>query len=157
MRNHIQSAVALAFLVGSTVTALAADDDPPPRPTYRPGTWMGSNNERPEPKPPVKEKKEPAPIPKISPIDLAAQKAEAEMNTYFRRQQACDRLAILALQSGDAEQIRRVEELKERVFSVYKKRVASLPISQGTGRSGETMNELGTPVDGRGTSKGGAK
>ena len=159
MSRNISAALAMAILAGMSSNGFSADDpNPPTRPSYRPGTFYGNNDPKPEPKPVPKEKKESPAAPKVSPVDVAAQQSEKEMANYLRREQVCDRLALLAIQSGDAEQIRRVEELKERVFSVYKKRVSSFSNVQVTGNLEEDNSPTGLKdTNARPVTKGGAK
>jgi hypothetical protein len=156
MRQRQRARIALALMLGLATTGFAADEDtqPPPHASYRPGTWYDSSDPKP---PPPKVKKEPAAAPKPSPVEQLAQQTEQEWNACLRRQQVCDRLAELALKTDNAELSRRVEELKERVFAVYKKRMASLSGLGADGPPADGMKAPGKEATSRVAVQGGAK
>ena len=73
--------------------------------------------------------------------DGAAALREREMATYLRRIQVCDKLKQFAMDANDMEQLRRIEQLEERVGRIYQKRTASL--SGSAPRTGTDNANLG--------------
>jgi len=136
--------IALALLLGLAGHVLAADPD-----TSTSGgwswmpSWLGGTKKpapRKEPELQVLEK------PKPTAADLAAGLREKEWNAMWRRQQAADKLELLATEAGDEEQVRRIQQLKERIFAIYQKRTARLSDNPGSSEMDEGLLEknLGT-------------
>jgi hypothetical protein len=68
----------------------------------------------------------PAPSPLIAnePLNDAVSLLSKEQAKFLRRQQVCDRLRELALESGDAELERQAELLEQRAWWIYEQRTA---------------------------------
>jgi hypothetical protein len=128
MRRLKRGGIALALLIGLAAPVLADDQDAPRSGGISSWLFGGLFSNKPaatDAKPiiPVEERPFTA-----APAPAAAASAvfERESNAYLRRIIVCDRLEILADQAGDAEQVRRVQQLKERAFAIYQQRTATL-------------------------------
>jgi hypothetical protein len=62
-----------------------------------------------------------------SPADLAASRRALEQAALLRRQDVCDRLTEIALETNNAELANLAERLKQRAWEVYTRRTANLP------------------------------
>lgn len=141
MRRSMSGGLALAILLGLAVPVLAGDKDDGG--SWWP-TWLGGKKKpasQTEPDMQVIERTVTA-----APADLAASVRQKEWNAYWRRQEAADKLELLALQTGDEEQMRRIQQLKERIWSVYQKRTAQLSGTSAPSELDEALLErnLGT-------------
>ncbi len=141
MRRSMSGGIVLALLLGLAMPVQAGDKDEGGS-SWLP-TWMGGKK-----KPIDKESAllvtEKTVTP--SPADLAASLREKELNAYWRRQEAALRLKTLALQANDEDQIRRIDQLMERIWTVYLKRTARLSGSPAGSEFDEALLErnLGT-------------
>jgi hypothetical protein len=170
MRRLKRGGIALAVLLGLAMPVLAADQDAPASSNWW-GSWFGGKDKPAEKKPQLQKDDQPAvPIPAAG--DSAATVFTREWDAYFRRIAVCDRLESYALQAGDNEAVRRVQQLKERVDVLYKERTANLSgkpatsaideaaLQQNLGTRSSPTNLLpqgGTPGELRATYMGGNK
>jgi hypothetical protein len=66
--------------------------------------------------------------------DLAVRRRALEQDALLRRQDVCDRLAEVAMQTNNAELANLAEQLKQRAWEVYTRRTANLPtVAQAAG------------------------
>jgi hypothetical protein len=63
-----------------------------------------------------------------SPSELAAQRQKREEDNWNRRIDVCDRLRDIALQTGDEQLGRMVEQLEQRINQLYNQRTGSAGI-----------------------------
>jgi hypothetical protein len=121
----------LAVSVGA---AQEADGDLRSLPPYKPSWWDGLLG-----RDKVEEKKPAAPPPRHAAppgpseaparppaIDAAAVARSRELAAYNRRLAVCDRLSQIAEDANDEATQRQVDQLKDRVWEVYKQRTANL-------------------------------
>ncbi len=144
MRRRMSAGIALALLLGLAASVRGADPDPS---TSGGWSWMPSwlgGKKKPAPKkePELQVLEKPRPTPE----DPASNLRQKEANAFYRRQEALDKLELLAFQAGDEEQIRRIHQLKDRIWAVYLKRTASLSTSPAGAEMDEALLEknLGT-------------
>ena|SRR5581483_9818057 len=116
------AAFVVAGLIGGTAAAADDDDDAPKKqstwhfgPTGRYGKPKPVQEHKPEP--PKKADKTPAPPPPSPAVNR-----QREFNAYLRRMDACDRLYEIGLANGDEAMLRRVDQLKERVWAIYQEK-----------------------------------
>jgi hypothetical protein len=133
-----------ALLVGLSVTAAPPprdiyEDDPPPS-KQRSGSRGPFGAPAPKPAAPDKSaaKKPAAPAPK--PSDPLAER-QREENALQRRLAVVLRLREIALATNDAELDRMADQLDERVWTAYVRRVAALPAGRVTFESDEKVLE----------------
>jgi hypothetical protein len=81
--------------------------------------------------------------------DLAARRRALEEAALLRRQELCDRLAEVALQTNNAELANLAEQLKQRAWDVYTRRTANLPVVT------QAVNYDLDPMPGRNGQRGG--
>jgi len=103
---------------------------------YPPGGGVtGATNPRPAKKPEKAPSKTtttvaetPAPVSKPAPVaDEATGSRAQELQTLLRRQKVCYQLMQIALETNDAELLRKAEQLDERARNIYSERTAALP------------------------------
>lgn len=91
-----------------------------------PKNWFGSKEKaKPAPKKDKKDTKKDVarrdpPLP--SPAEEARQRQARAEADFWRRVEVCDKLREVAVRKDDADMLRRVEELSERVYAVYLQR-----------------------------------
>jgi hypothetical protein len=61
--------------------------------------------------------------------EAAAAEQQRQMNAVLRRMEVCDRLRMVALQSGNEGLMRQADELEGRAREIYQRQTARLPIS----------------------------
>ncbi len=149
MRRLRRGGIALALLLGLATPILAGDQDSPSGSNWL--TNMFGPKDKPTDNRPTTAGADPvvrldvgesdrSQSPAAS-ADGAAALREREMATYLRRIQVCDKLKQFAMDANDMEQLRRIEQLEERVGRIYQKRTASL--SGSAPRTGTDNANLG--------------
>jgi hypothetical protein len=132
--------IALLLGLGMVVPALAADpppDDPDAAPPkgWHVAPWLQKEIDDQNPTPPPKPKK-PAPkpdavkpaAPKPAPVvDKHPVSADLEQKDFLRRLAVCDQLLKIAQDTHDEELERKVQQLNERAWAIYRRRIAALP------------------------------
>ncbi len=127
MRRSMIGGLGLALILSLAAPVLADDKDGKSDSgwSWWP-TWLGGKKKTAKkPARPVVEKP-------VGPSqgDLTASLLDKEMNAFLRRQRVADRLAAMALEAGDDVQLRRINQLQDRIFAVYQQRTAHLSSSQ---------------------------
>jgi hypothetical protein len=123
--------MATALMVGLGMAAAAAaepDSDVLTSPA-KSGWWSSWFGEKPKPKHKVEKKtiaEEPPALP--NPAEMGVVEQKRQMNAVLRRMEVCDRLRMVALQSGNEELMRQADELESRAKEVYRQQTAQLPI-----------------------------
>ena len=127
------SAVLASGLALSACAAQQIDSDyhslPPPKPGWFSG-WFGWGKSSPppaplpEPKKPVVVEGDPGPQPPR--VDPRAGERDREEKAMYRRLAVCDRLMDVALRNEDRALQRQVEEMTERVTTLYRRRMERL-------------------------------
>jgi len=122
--------MAAALIVGLGAAAAVAeepDGDAKAAPA-KSGWWSNWLGEKPKPKAKI-EKRPPAedtPAPPRA-ADRGVMEQKRQMNAVLRRMEVCDRLRMVALQSGNEELMRQADELEARAREVYRQQTAHLP------------------------------
>jgi len=144
MRRLKRGGIALAVLLGLAVPVLAGDQDGKTDSNWW-GSWFGRKDKPVENKAQLQKDNQPV-VAAPAAADSAANVFAREWDAYFRRIAVCDRLESYALQAGDNEAVRRVQQLKERVDAIYKQRTASLSGKPATSAIDEAalQQNLGT-------------
>ena len=148
-------AVALACMLTVSTRAADSDDPPPAAPT---GNWFSRWLTPSKPAAPKKTVEKPlkeedfAQRERASRAAAAAERAREE-NALLRRQAVCLKLRTIAAQTNNEELRRQADELDDRAWSVYQRRIAHLPAGGGSeirreapteGRRGAQSREAGT-------------
>ena len=153
-------ALALALALGATALGRAGEDDDPPAGDAPRGNWFTrlfrpSARKKVEPK--ANEVKDPAPPP--SPA-VMRQRAYME---WLRRQEVCDKLREIALETGDEELRRKADSLNQRIWDSYLQRTGGAASAAPLARSGVSADErylerkLALPAAPRKTTEGRAE
>lgn len=71
---------------------------------------------------------EPKPQP-LPTIETAAAKQQRLMHAWFRRVEVCDRLRMIAEQTGNALLRNQADELEERATAIYRQQTSNLPLA----------------------------
>src|SRR6185437_17020064 len=122
--------MATALMVGLGMAAAAAaepDSDVLTSPA-KSGWWSSWFGEKPKPKHKVEKKtiaEEPPALP--NPAEMGVVEQKRQMNAVLRRMEVCDRLRMVALQSGNEDLMRQADELEARAREVYRQQTAHLP------------------------------
>jgi hypothetical protein len=129
MRRVGSWGVAAALIVGLGAAVAAADDangDSKAAPV-KSGWWSGLFGDKPKPhaKADKKAEVEPAALPNGAEIAIVEQR---QRNAALRRVQVCDRLRQVAVQTGNADLERQVDEMEARAWEVYRQQTAHLPV-----------------------------
>jgi hypothetical protein len=141
---------ALAVGLGAAALTARADDKDDGKSTSSPGflgKLFGSNDKpapkKPEPKVATAEKPKPA---VKSVVETAAAERKREEQVLLRRQEVVKKLYEIAVQKNDMDMFRQVQELDEKAFTAYNRRIAHLPASAATIETDEQILErkLGT-------------
>jgi hypothetical protein len=85
----------------------------------------------------VEEKPQP-----VRPAESAAAQQQRHMNAWFRRVQVCDRLRMIALQTGNDTLRDQADELEERANALYRQQTSGLPLAA---QSTPTMGDRPAP------------
>jgi pyruvate/2-oxoglutarate dehydrogenase complex dihydrolipoamide acyltransferase (E2) component len=73
--------------------------------------------------------------------DEAAAVQAREKEIFFRRQQVCDKLKLIAADAGDEDLMRRAEQLHDRAWALYEKRTgAQAVLANGFHSDEETLS-----------------
>jgi hypothetical protein len=113
------------------------------------GSWWGSwfgHKEQPEDKKPHSPAEKSVTPP--APAETAVTIRQREWDAYWRRNEVCLRLKQAAQVAGDDEQVRRIEQLEDRIWTVFQQRLASLP-GGGTSEQDESTLEQNLNTAGR--------
>jgi hypothetical protein len=86
-----------------------------------------------------KKTEEPAPAVVMAPAVDGATLRRREEAAYLRRFSVCLKLMDIGYQTNDAELQEVADQLAQRAFDVYMKRVANLPAVQGEGNLDEQL------------------
>lgn len=85
---------------------------------------------------PIEEKSQP-----VRPMESAAAQQQRHMNAWFRRVQVCDRLRMIAEQTGNDTLRDQADELEERANAIYRQQTSGLPLAaQATPAVGEPQD-----------------
>jgi hypothetical protein len=156
--------VALLVVLGTAAVGAAADDEDgksnakPGGSWFSFGNWFGTDKKPADPTPATSPKdqqggkadgrkrrkgsdkdainKESLLETEPSANDLAARRRALEEAALLRRDDVCDRLAEIAVQTNDAELANLAEQLKQRAWEVYTRRTAHLPTVAQAANSG---------------------
>ena len=145
----------IVVLIGLGVSSpgLAADSGdaaPPPAKKSSSGTWFPfwpSSTDKADKKAPAKAEKEVQPDLASSPSpprrDEAAEERAREQATLLRRLAVCDQLRLIATQKKDDRLMQQAEQLDERSWQIYLRRIEHLPVSKAVGeeRAPESRTE----------------
>ncbi len=147
MRRLKRGGIALAVLLGVVLPVLAGDQDgqsTPPVSNWL-TDWFGHKDKAAEKKLPNGSEGNPVMLARPAP-ELASNVFDRESKACLRRMEVCDRLEICAEQAGDAEQVRRVQQLRERVFALYQQRTANLSMTAAAHPQGDASPSVETGV-----------
>ena len=154
------AAVLAAALAASAAAAQSADGDLRSMPAKQPMWWDGwfaapAAKPAPPPKPdaakPDAAKPDAAkPMPGPTPAETAAAARKRELAVFLRRQEVCDRLQQIAVQNGDTEMERRVDELNARAWLIYQQRTGAAAGGLGEDGAAADQQRLTTPAGGAG-------
>lgn len=101
--------------------------------------WLTPGSKKPDKKPVVKAGEDAAKKADVA-EDAAGERAR-EMAAYLRRVAVCDRLMEVAAERHDDALLKQAEELSNRAYEVYSRRVAHLPASSAGKPLGEASAE----------------
>jgi hypothetical protein len=135
-------AIAVGLACMLVVSARAADADTPPTAESPTGNWFTRWTTPSKPAAPKKSAEKPLKEEDFAQQQKAARAAAAaergrEENALLRRQAVCLKLRTIAAQSNNDELRRQADELDDRAWSVYQRRVAHLPAGGGSEGSRE--------------------
>jgi hypothetical protein len=65
-------------------------------------------------------------------VELAAAEQQRRMNALIRRMEVCDRLRMIADQTGNEALMIQANELEERANAIYRQQMAGLPVPMQT-------------------------
>lgn len=164
MRGVRLGGLTAALMVGlgvAVATARGADDDgkPPAAKGLLSDLFGGKSKSPGEQGKRVTE--EIAQTPPPPSLDSAAAQQQRHMNAWMRRAEVCDRLRLIAEQTGNDNLLNQANELEERATAIYRLQVSGMPLSAPaapsmTARSNSTLNRPGpapsarkSPPDGR--------
>lgn len=147
MRRLRLGGVAAALLVGlgaAVATTRGGDyfEDNTPEPT---GLLSGMFNDKPKSQPKTSKNTKntkhgksakngneaaPPPVPTAEAgyVESAAAEQQRRMNALIRRMEVCDRLRMIADQTGNEALMMQANELEERANALYRKQVSGLPL-----------------------------
>ena len=74
----------------------------------------------------------PAPTAEGGSVELAAVEQQRRMNALIRRMEVCDRLRMIADQTGNEALMIQANELEERANAIYRQQMAGLPLPAQT-------------------------
>lgn len=74
----------------------------------------------------------PVPTAEGGSVELAAAEQQRRMNALIRRMEVCDRLRMIADQTGNEALMIQANELEERANAIYRQQMAGLPVSAPT-------------------------
>jgi hypothetical protein len=158
MRTLTQWTLTAALALGAAAAGAAAQEpapaDTPAESGWKlgwPFRWFGGK--KPEAKKPAP--KEPAPkVEDTEPqkaLQSAAARLEHEMAELKRRQDVCDKLRTIGIQTGDEALVRRAEQLDQRAWALYQQRTGAPPVPGTSFQSDEQtlaqrLNPHGSPA-----------
>jgi hypothetical protein len=70
----------------------------------------------------------PVPTAEGGSVELAAAEQQRRMNALIRRMEVCDRLRMIADQTGNEALMMQANELEERANAIYRQQMAGLPV-----------------------------
>jgi hypothetical protein len=117
-----------AALVVGLGAAVAGEPDSDARPEPR-GLLSGLFGDKPKPK--AKTEKKPATDDRPAcsrTTEAVIFEQQRQMNALLRRMQVCDRLRLIAEQTGNDELMRQADELEARAEEIYRQQTAQLPL-----------------------------
>ncbi|VTS08184.1 hypothetical protein [Tuwongella immobilis] len=119
-----------------------------PQPTARASAGFAPNG-RPlyveVPKPPVKPKEAPAPMPEApAGVDVEAKTLNQMQADFLRRMEVITKFKELALLNNDEAAMKRAEEMERQALEVYQQKTAHLPIARL--RANESASPLDNPI-----------
>jgi hypothetical protein len=74
----------------------------------------------------------PVPTAEAGYVEMAAAEQQRRMNALIRRMEVCDRLRMIANQTGNEALMLQANELEERANAIYRQQMAGLPVSAPT-------------------------
>lgn len=129
MRRVGSGGVTAALIVGlglSVATVEGADNDA--KPPVGKGLLSGLFHEKPRTQvKPITTPSEVSPQPATSTETVAAEQ-QRHMNALMRRMEVCDRLRMIANQTGNETLMSQADELEERANAIYRRQTAGLPL-----------------------------
>jgi len=156
--------IVLGLVTSSLVLAAGPGDaEPPAAKKTSSGTWFpfwSGSSDKADKKAPAKTEKEVQPDLTTAPAspkrDEGAEVRAREQATLLRRLAVCDQLKLIATQKKDEHLMQQAEQLDERSWQIYLRRIEHLPVSKAVGddRGPGQRTEAGTtepPVGGAGT------
>jgi hypothetical protein len=112
-------------------------------------------------------KPRPVPTAEAGYLEPAAAEQQRRMNALIRRMEVCDRLRMIADQTGNEALMHQANELEERANAIYRQQVSGLPLSAPSplsllaedrqnpsrSREGAVATAPSPPVNGRGADR----
>jgi hypothetical protein len=136
----LTAALALGAGVASAVAQTPGPTDAPAESGWKIG-WLarlfGGQKAEPQ-KPPAKaQNPKVEDIPQLQVLDSTASLLEREGGELSRRRAVCDKLRLIALQTGDEALMRRANELDDRAWALYQQRTAAVAVPGSAFQSDE--------------------
>src|SRR5205085_2583859 len=100
--------------------------------------WFG-RKERPQDQKPGSPAEKPGTLP--APPEDAVSIREREYKAYWRRSDVCLRLKQAAQAAGNEEEVRRIEQLEDRIWAVFQQHVANLPNARTSEQDEATLEQ----------------
>jgi hypothetical protein len=133
--------VGVLMILGASSLALGAEDEAPLPAKKTAGSswlpfWSGSTDKADKKVPAASSKPVPTDAthePQNAKRDDAAEQRTREQATLLRRLAVCDQLRLIATQKKDDQLMQQAEQLDERCWQVYMRRIERLPVSKAVG------------------------
>jgi hypothetical protein len=134
-------AAALILGLGAAVTTTRGADTDGNAPAAK-GLLSGLFHEKPrshakKENKPVEEKPQPVPT-----VESATAQQQRHMNAWFRRVEVCDRLRMIADQTGNDSLRDQANELEERATAIYRQQTSGLPLTAPVPSMGERQKPV---------------
>jgi hypothetical protein len=149
----VATVLACALAVGAR--AAESEENAPSPATAPSGNWLTRWFTPSKPAVPKKTGEKPAKVEDsaqhkvVSRAAAAAERAQEE-NALLRRQAVCNKLRTIAAQTNDEELRRKADELDDRAWSLYLRRIAHLPAGGGRDTPGDTPGDHRRPASSSG-------
>jgi hypothetical protein len=117
-----------AFCIGWVAVATTRGEDGTVKPPVAKGLLSGLFHEKPRAQARMETKagaEKPQPV---STVESTAIEQERQKNAWFRRVEVCDRLRMIANQTGNEALMNQANELEERANAIYRRQTSRLPL-----------------------------
>jgi hypothetical protein len=121
----LQSVVCIAVLAAATTRAADPDGNAP----AASGLLSGLFHEKPRAQAKSAKKANETTLPPPSGVELPETQRQRHVNAWIRRMEVCDRLRIIADQTGNMALRSQADELEERANALYRQQTANLPVA----------------------------